>query len=138
MKTLLFFPIVLLAYFDGCSKSNTEHATFELNDTISLAYRTTYINADKHLTIRFDSVLEDSRCPPEAMCVWAGNAKVRFIFATEAQTDTFVLNTTLDSDKLGHRELLIQGYKIRLIGLSPQPVSRWGASFLPTATVCVK
>jgi hypothetical protein len=31
------------------------------------------------LTIAFDAVLDDSRCPLEVLCFWEGNAAVRLI-----------------------------------------------------------
>lgn len=34
--------------------------------------------------IRFDAVTEDSRCPPDVSCVWAGRAHVRLLIGGEA------------------------------------------------------
>ena len=35
------------------------------------------------VSVRFDAVTEDSRCPPDVNCVWAGRAHVRLIIGGE-------------------------------------------------------
>src|SRR5262245_13119919 len=46
------------------------------------------------LTVSFDSVLEDSRCPEGVDCIWHGNAKIRLKSGKQKQTPATVeLNT---------------------------------------------
>ena len=69
------------------------------------------------LTLSFVSVPEDSRCPTDVVCVWAGNGAVSLVVTddTGAKT-TVVLNTTLSP-----RSVRTSGYEISLAGLKPDP-----------------
>jgi hypothetical protein len=71
------------------------------------------------ITVRFDSVTEDSRCAVDVQCVWAGNAVVRLGLSTPGKPGTTVsLNTTLDP-----KTVSFEGYRVSLAGLKPQPRS---------------
>jgi hypothetical protein len=88
------------------------------------------------MTIRFSGVAEDSRCPVDVQCVWAGNAIVRLAISTSggATTDA-TLNTTLDP-----KSTTTSGYTIRLAGLKPVPRSGTtipASSYLATLEVRV-
>lgn len=70
------------------------------------------------LRIAFLAVTEDSRCPTQVMCIWAGNAAVRIgvAFGT-GPTVPYVLNTFSDphAAELG-------SYRVTLLRLDPYPV----------------
>ena len=57
-----------------------------IDTTLTLAPgQATTVAGSGGLGIRFDAVTEDSRCPMDAMCVWAGRAGVRLtVTGTEA------------------------------------------------------
>lgn len=71
------------------------------------------------LRVNFGYVLEDSRCPRDVTCVWAGNARVLVgIAAGSGPTHALELNTTLDprsQDRLGVR--------VTLLEVTPEPTS---------------
>jgi len=71
----------------------------------------------ENLTITFLDVFEDSRCPTDVTCAWAGNAGLRFDISTdlgrEITLGTFTNNTGYVFDK----------YKIQLIDVKPYPTS---------------
>ena len=67
----------------------------------------------------FESVLEDSRCPEGAVCVWSGNAKIRLKLSKQKQTPATVeLNTNI-----GAKSSSYANYEIKLIALKPLPNS---------------
>lgn len=69
------------------------------------------------LMIKFVSVVEDSRCPPGQVCVWAGNAKVKIqIRKKGSQAREFEVNSTLEPQTIRYK-----GYQIKLESLSPRP-----------------
>ncbi len=71
------------------------------------------------IAVRFQSVSEDSRCPSDVVCVWAGNAVVRLsVTSTEASSIDTSLNTTLDP-----KNVTYSGYTFRLVDLKPVPKS---------------
>lgn len=89
-----------------------------LNDTIELTYGITYRNYEKNISIKLDSVTEDSRCPYNVECVWAGNATAKFIVIQNNVPFTTYLNTSGGFT----RETIIAGFKIQFIQLKPYPV----------------
>lgn len=88
---------------------NTQH----FQDTLHINYKETVINTDENISITFDSLLEDSRCPIGVVCFWEGNAKVGFIFNSQ----NFELNTHLSFKN----DTTLLRYHISLIGVHPYP-----------------
>ena len=67
------------------------------------------------LRIKFLSVVEDSRCPENARCVWAGNAKIKLqVTSKRLGTRIFEMNTF--SGPKGNQ---FDGYAINLENLTP-------------------
>lgn len=67
------------------------------------------------LRIKFIEVVEDSRCPQNANCVWAGNAKVK-IQVTSKRSGTRVFEMNTFSGPKGNQ---FEGYAINLESLTP-------------------
>lgn len=69
------------------------------------------------LKIKFDALLEDSRCPEGVDCVWAGNGKISVTLKKgRMRGATFDLNTMTEPKSITH-----QGYEITLVKLAPYP-----------------
>jgi hypothetical protein len=99
----------------GCA-GPTQPTPIVLGQAFDLRPRTSATLADG-LQIRFDGVRSDSRCPMDAICVWAGDAVV-------------AVSITPGSGAGAERELHTQpdgsqvefsGYGIKLTGLAPYP-----------------
>ena len=74
---------------------------------------------DSALTVRFESVPADSRCPSLALCVWEGDGAVALSYAFGAgPTTPDTLHTTLDP-----KAAPFQGYTITLLELLPYPAT---------------
>jgi len=69
------------------------------------------------LTVSFVGVSEDSRCPTDVVCVWAGNGAVS-LFITD---DTGVKNTVVLNTTISPRSVRSLAYEISLTGLRPAP-----------------
>lgn len=81
---------------------------------------------DENLSVRLKGVTQDSRCPVDAQCVWAGDAVVELTLEKPpAAADTRILHT---SERFG-RQADYEGLVIRLIDLKPQP--REGTTIAP-------
>ena len=77
------------------------------------------------LVIKFKAVLEDSRCPINVVCVWAGNGKVEFeILDIDGQNKTVTLNTEEEP-----RVTTLKGHNLKLISLNPLRID--GVSISP-------
>ncbi|HMS42577.1 MAG TPA: hypothetical protein PKE69_20275 [Pyrinomonadaceae bacterium] len=67
------------------------------------------------ITLEFVSVLEDSRCPIDVDCVWAGSAKIQIKLSKgKATPQTFELNTGI-----APQFIIFKGYRIEILELSP-------------------
>ncbi len=76
----------------------------------------------ERLRIKFEAVEEDSRCPANVTCVWAGNGAVRLEFSiSHRDRKSLTLNTAKSTTLVGERQY--HGYKVRLLGLNPYPQS---------------
>jgi hypothetical protein len=71
------------------------------------------------LMVTFDGVRADSRCPMDALCVWAGDA---VITVSVSQPGALTAERALHTDPTGS-EAQYLGYVIKLITLAPYPRS---------------
>lgn len=117
MRSLFFIGLVLvgLGSLIGCAPAVVKEA--QLDQPFTLFVREKAQIGD--LQIRFISVPEDSRCPADVECVWAGNAKIVLGVSLKGSDETVItINSTVDP-----REALYAGYRIRFVSLKPTPLS---------------
>jgi hypothetical protein len=74
-----------------------------------------------NLRIKFVKVETDSRCPADVKCVWAGNAAIQVEIASGRQSKAVTLSTGRGPAFVS--EVRYQGYKVKLVDLSPYPRS---------------
>jgi hypothetical protein len=123
-RSLIIFAVV--AFMFSCEKGSNiptydnmdVTSDFVLNNSVIIASGDCAGDPKTHTYICFDSVVGDSRCPLGAECIWAGNAEVRFRFATADQEPLFFSLNTLPSFKT---DTIINGYKFTLTDLKPDP-----------------
>lgn len=84
-------------------------------DTLLLKYQDTIFVENKNIRISFDTLISESRCPENVVCVWAGNANLGFTFFNEEAEYKFSLNTHMDYK----RDATINGYKFTLFDVLP-------------------
>ncbi|MBK8049117.1 MAG: hypothetical protein IPK16_19575 [Anaerolineales bacterium] len=76
------------------------------------------------LRVRFDSILEDSRCPANVLCVQAGKVMLGITISNSEQRATnYVLGGSTDEqgNLLGEPEIDHGGYTLRLSQVTPYP-----------------
>ena len=114
---LLAFCGVLAANSDLTSALNVVRLgrEFKLNSGRQVTVKGT------KLRIRFIAVENDSRCPRDVTCVWAGNAAVQLQLGTGKGSKTVTLNTSKSASFVS--EIEYHGYKVKLVDLSPYPRS---------------
>ena len=70
-----------------------------------------------NLTVKFVSLVEDSRCPIGTNCIWAGNAKIKVEVSNRGRNkQTFEINTNV-----GPKGATYNGYQIELVAFTPVP-----------------
>lgn len=70
--------------------------------------------------ICFDSVLEDSRCPIDVVCVWEGTAVAKFSFSVNDDEHDIRLST-VNLPGIYSSDTVLMGYKIEFLDLQPYP-----------------
>jgi len=68
------------------------------------------------LRLTFRSVEGDSRCPIDAVCVWAGDGEIALKIEQGSKAAVAALHTTLEPKKTEW-----SGYTISLVSLTPAP-----------------
>ncbi|MGE0040995.1 MAG: hypothetical protein AB7H88_16330 [Vicinamibacterales bacterium] len=84
------YLIVLLCLSAACSGSPTSPSP-SLPALVTLAPGASQQVAGTGLTLRFDRVQSDSRCPSDALCIQQGDAAVVLSLSTAASTATHTL-----------------------------------------------
>ena len=75
------------------------------------------------LRLTFRSVENDSRCPTDVACVWAGDGEIALKIEQAGNAAVAALHTTLDPKKTDW-----DGYTIALVGLTPERKANTGIS----------
>lgn len=109
MKSVLLY--LLLMIFSSCQSSLT-HDLYNYGDEFVLGLGDEERIGSEKVSVKFVDVLEDSRCPSNVTCVWAGNGKVQLRFAQ----DNIQLNTYLKP-----HEATLGDVNIQLLSLDPYP-----------------
>ncbi|AFY62010.1 hypothetical protein [Synechococcus sp. PCC 6312] len=93
-------------------------ATGEFGQPLQIKQGETISLNSGQLKITFVGVVQDSRCPRGAQCVWAGQAVINLKLQDATQPMTPV-NLTLDNEPQAMPEF--PGYKINFSNLTPYP-----------------
>ena len=111
--------IALLPLVSGCADSpTTPTKNVVLDEEFELAPGESARIGATNLTVVFDSVSADSRCPVDVVCVWEGDATVAVtVLQSSGERAVLELHTSAGSA----REKPYGGYVVRLVGLRPQP-----------------
>ena len=75
----------------------------------------------ENATVKFVKVLEDSRCPSDVTCIWAGQAKL-LVEVTEKGKDAKEMELLFDGKKVNVL-CASEGYMLKGMSLSPYPTS---------------
>jgi hypothetical protein len=70
------------------------------------------------IRVKFVDLIEDSRCPTDTQCVWAGNAKLKVKLWKNGQTRVVEMNTGMEP-----RVIRFAGYEIKITDLTPHPAT---------------
>lgn len=111
MKTKIILTLILTFAFGGLLSVSAQPARQEqrIQATKQKRFSRTDVN------VRFVGLMEDSRCPENARCVWAGNARIRLeVKGKGAASQIIELNTNV-----GDKSARYNGLLIELVDLSP-------------------
>lgn len=110
---LLFASLILSLVFGGLLPVNAQD-----EGTVKVKVGKQKRESKSRLTIKFLSVVEDSRCAEGTQCIWAGNARIKVsVEGGEGGKEVFEINTT-SGGPLGAK---YESYAITLTALTPSP-----------------
>ncbi len=117
MKGLIIpcFAIVLAA-FVSCTK---EPYPISYRNFIPVNKCQAFETTGELLTCCLDSVIKDSRCPIDAVCIWQGIAVARF--TVNAKNETHVITLATSSFAPYKRDTILAGFKMEFVNLEPIP-----------------
>jgi hypothetical protein len=124
--------IILLStlFFVGCLIISCKKQSKTTTAIPYLIKDSTLINVDscKNIThnniyynICFDTLLNDSRCPLDAICVWQGLAQARFKLSFNSQV--YFINLATDNTLNYKTDTTIAGINFHLSELTPYPAT---------------
>jgi hypothetical protein len=79
--------------------------------------------AGEGLTVSFEAVPSDSRCPTNVQCVWAGDAVVQVVLSKDGKAFGAELHTNLEPKSVDYLN-----YNVALVSLAPYPSANDGPS----------
>ncbi len=110
-----FLAVILLFSIWSCKKSlEADELIIPVSSCVTQQYDSGAVQ------VCFDSLLEESRCPINADCVWQGVAKARFFVTINSVQHTMILST-LDLAPHYNNDALIDGYHFQLQNIFPYP-----------------
>ena len=121
MRQLLFIVAgFLILIFISCKKN----ATTAYGTAIPL-YSCNNNSSDRTVPyICFDSLINDSRCPEDAVCIWAGYVMIKTTFHENGNTHSFRMILP-DLKNFGAvNDTTINGYRVVFKDLMPYPNTR--------------
>lgn len=77
--------------------------------------------SSQDMKVRFDDVLEDSRCPTEVECFWTGQARIAVSVTQDDGDPTTVEFNTNPAPGQTHTSVLVGAYTFELQSLEPYP-----------------
>ena len=122
MKKQFFnWTCVLLLFLMGCTTSmQMQDEQTELGKEFQLSVGQTAWVQPENVYVQFEEISENSLCPEDAVCVWAGQATVKLSIWKAGQTPEDVNLTLPDLDTASKTA---GGYKITWIDILPHKKS---------------
>ena len=103
----------------ACAAHRSPASTTPLNAQFTLAPGDTSAIAGTELFVRFDRVVQDSRCPTDVACIQAGEATISITVRQPGKMQSYLLHTSGP----GPLAVTHDGVTISLEELAPRPVS---------------
>lgn len=115
MKTKIILALILTFAFGGLLSVQAQPVRQEQKVQINKQKKF----SRSSLSVKFVELVEDSRCPKDVDCVWAGNARIKIeVKRSGSQKEIIELNTNINDKSARYDGLLIE-----LVDLTPKPAS---------------
>ena len=111
------FALLLTVQAAACgAASPTQPPPFDLGSEFTLSPSEQAVARDDSLRVRFIEVTDDSRCPRDVQCVWAGEVKLRVAVQAGAQKEE-------ERDLRESEETVVGGRTLTVVKVMPYPAN---------------
>ena len=118
MKQLFVIgSIAVVGLFNSCEKTHFD-TTASLKITLNTCKNP--VISGNRISICFDSLLTDGRCPVNMDCIWRGFAAGKFTFSANGNIHQIRL-AEISLRGFFPKDTIILGYKIEFLDLEPYP-----------------
>jgi hypothetical protein len=125
VKSMFFLTIIAVLMLAACEKDEpavqlkSGQLGVQLSDTVAVFIGDTLYFEDNQRWISLNDVPEDSRCPINVNCVWAGNAIADLIYYDGTMQHEFMLHT----NPTYPNDTVIENIYVDLVDVLPYPES---------------
>ena len=114
--TIITIMIAMFGFASSCDKDEITTTTdFELNESFEIKYEALAELTSADLQMMVVEVMEDSRCPEDAFCTWAGRVKLKLEIIDNG-TKTF---EEIDFSGGNSTDVTVGNYLIQLSEVTP-------------------
>jgi hypothetical protein len=108
-------PFLGIVFFLSCASAMHTRQSQPFKTVLAIGKSAAIPNTP--VTVTFDEVIEDSRCPTGVTCIWAGDAVVKIsIKAANGKPGAYTLHTNSPERQAEH-----DGYRVELMTVTPYP-----------------
>lgn len=118
MISLLLSAAIVLAHAAGCGKESIS-SDIQMGERFDLAFGQSKYFDKGDFKIYFSQIMEDSRCPEGATCVWAGQVRMKMVFQEKGK-DIASTEAKYQDGKSKMNTFLHNGYAIEIMSVSPK------------------
>lgn len=112
------FLCVILFLVNTCENAKTVRKA-ELNREFQLKFRESAKLESEDLGIRFNALIQESRCPKEVQCITAGKAEIAIQMTdAEGKTEQIQMSTEVPANEVSYDK-----YRIQLLEVLPYPIA---------------
>ncbi len=106
--------VVCCLLFATAAMAQPQTVALQLNEAHELTW-----DGGQSLSLNWEEVVADSRCPSDAVCVWAGEVELR-LTVTASGADATSVNLRLPEREDVSAQAVAAGYSIRLEQVDPE------------------
>lgn len=111
-------PLFVLCVMLGCGAATGLQEPFTYGDPFWLKVGHTAVSRDAETVVRFARVVENSTCPVDAVCIWAGRIIVEVGLSTPMEAEQLA-EIELTAPNLADRQRVLLGRRVELLGFRP-------------------
>jgi hypothetical protein len=129
-------PLFSLCLALGCGAPTGVQASFDFGDPFWIEVETVAVSRDAETVLRFVRVVENSTCPVDVVCVWAGRTIVEIGVTVAAAPEVLVALEVTSPDPTA-RQRTVAGRTVEALDFRP-PNRMGGAVGTPEVRLVVR